>query len=167
MQFKENEIMKKRLGIIAIIIAATALVAVPIVYAAGPHMRGHGGHGGPGGDHFGFGMMAVLHHAKGELDLSEAQEEQIKTIFRETHEQNAALHSQMRDGLHDVLTVLLTDPNNVAGAQAVLDRQAAAERTMKQSMLTAASKALNVLTPEQRTKLAQLVGEHRARRAAR
>jgi Spy/CpxP family protein refolding chaperone len=165
MQMKEKRIMKKRLGIIAIVIAVSALAAVPILYAAGPHMRGHGGPGG--GDHFGFGMMAILHHAKGELDLSDAQTEQIKTIFRETHEQNAALHAQMRDGFHDVITVLLTDPNNISGAQALLDRQAATERAMKQSMLTAASKALNVLTPEQRTKLAQLVGEHRARHGQR
>jgi Spy/CpxP family protein refolding chaperone len=170
MQTKENQIMKKRLGILAIVIATTALVAVPILYAAGPHMRGHGGPGGAGhhGGHGGFGMLGMmLQHVKGELDLSAAQTEQIKTIFRETHEQNAQLHGQMRDGIHDIFTVLISDPNNIAGAQAVLDQQAATERQMKQAMLTATSKALNVLTPAQRTKLAQIVSEHHAKRAER
>jgi protein CpxP len=167
MQTKENQTMKKRLAILAIVIAATALAAVPILYAAGPHMRAHGGPGGHG-DHGGFGMLGMmLRHVKGELDLSDAQTEQIKTIFRETHEQNAQLHGQMRDGIHDVLTVLISDPNNIAGAQAVLDQQAATERQMKQAMLTATSKALNVLTPAQRTKLAQIVSEHHAKRAER
>lgn len=158
--------MKKRIGIIAIVIAATALVAVPFLYAAGPHMRGHGGPGGHG-DHFGLGMFGKLQHVKEKLDLSDAQADQIKAIFRETHEQNAAAREQMRGGIHAVATLLLTDPNNIAGAQALLDQQAAAERTMKQSMLVAASKVLNVLTAEQRTKLAQLVGERHARRGRR
>jgi Spy/CpxP family protein refolding chaperone len=115
----------------------------------------------------GLGMFGHLEHVKEELNLTDAQADQIKTIFRDTHEQNSALHDQMRGGLHDVFTLLLTDPNNVSGAQALIDQQAAAERTLKQNMLAAASKALNVLTAEQRTKLAQLVGEHQAQRRQR
>jgi Spy/CpxP family protein refolding chaperone len=136
--------MKKRLIIITLILAA--LAAVPFVYAApGMHGRG-GGHG--------LAFLAHLEHVKGELGLSDAQVDQIKDIARAAHEQNGQYREQIHGTLKQVATVLLTNPNDVAGAQAVLDQQAAAERQLKSNLLAAASKALNVLTPEQRTKLA-------------
>ena len=138
--------MKKRLIIITLIL--TALAAVPFVYAGpgGMHKRGGGGHG--------LAFLAHLEHVKGELDLSDAQVDQLKDIARATHEQNGQYREQIHGTLKQVATVLLTNPNDVAGAQAVLDQQAAAEKQLKSNLLAAASKALNVLTPEQRTKLA-------------
>ena len=142
--------MKKRLIIITLILAAVA--AVPFVYA-GPGGHGMRGMHGRGGGH-GLAFLAHLEHVKGELDLSDAQVGQIKDIAKATHEQNGQYREQIHGTLKQVATVLLTNPNDVAGAQAVLDQQAAAERQLKSNLLAAASKALNVLTPEQRTKLA-------------
>ena len=62
--------------------------------------------------------------------------------------------------MKSVMETLLADPNNVAAAQALLDKQEATEHTLKVNALNAAAKALNVLTPEQRTKLADHVREH-------
>lgn len=142
--------MKKRLIIITLILAAVA--AVPFVYA-GPG-GGHGFRGMHGGGGHGLGFLAHLGQIKGELDLSDAQVDQLKDIAKATREQNGQYRQQIHGTLKQVATVLLTNPNDVAGAQAVLDQQAAAEKALKSNLLAAASKALNVLTPEQRTKLA-------------
>ena len=147
--------MKKRLILITVIVAAVA--AVPFLYAGpgghGPRgMRGHGMHG--------MAFLGHLQHAKSELGLSDAQVEQLKTIFKETREQNEPFRDQMHSTIKGIATTLLTNPNDVAGAQAVLDNQAAAEKALKSNLIAAASKALNVLTPEQRTKLALHLAEH-------
>ncbi|HEY0144452.1 MAG TPA: Spy/CpxP family protein refolding chaperone [Thermoanaerobaculia bacterium] len=154
--------MKKRIGIITFIVAV-ALLVVALPLLAGPGMRGHGfGFGGHGGGH-GLQILRHLDHVREKLDLTDAQVDQLKAIARQTHEENGTYHQQLKGGLHDIVTTLLADPNNTAQAQAILDRQAAAENAMKKNILAATSEALNVLTAEQRTKLAQLIGEHRAR----
>jgi protein CpxP len=147
--------VKKRLIIITLILAAVA--AVPFVYA-GPGGHGARGMHGRGGGH-GLAFLAHLEHVKGELDLTDAQVGQIKDIAKAAHEQNGQYREQIHGTLKQVATVLLTNPNDVAGAQAVLDQQAAAEKQLKSNLLVAASKAMNVLTPEQRTKLALHLAE--------
>ena len=146
--------MKKRLILITVIVAAVA--AVPFVYAGpGGHGRGHGMRG-----MHGMAFLGHLQHAKSELGLSDAQVEQLKAIVKETREENAPFREQMHGTIKGIATTLLTNPNDVAGAQAVLDKQAAAEKLLKSNLIAAASKALNVLTPEQRTKLALHLAEH-------
>ena len=152
--------MKKRLILITLIVAAVA--AVPILYAAGPgaHGRGPRGHGMGHGLGHGMAFLAHLQHAKSELDLSDAQMDQLKAIVQETREQNGQYREQIHGTMKNIATTLLTNPNDIAGAQAVLDRQAATEKALKTNLLVAASKALNVLTPEQRTKLALHLADH-------
>ena len=147
--------VKKRLIIITLILAAVA--AVPLVYA-GPGGRGFRGMHGGGGGH-GLAFLAHLDHVKSELDLSDAQVAQLKDIAKATQEQNGQYREQIHGTLKQVATTLLTNPNDIAGAQAVLDQQAAADKALKSNLLAAASKALNVLTPEQRTKLALHLAE--------
>jgi hypothetical protein len=60
----------------------------------------------------------------------------------------------------------LANPNDVAVAQTQLDAQNVAEKAMKTNALTAASKALNVLTSGQRTKLAAILAKHQAEHQA-
>ena len=150
--------MRKRLILITVIVAAVAAVA--FLYAGPGHGRGHGrGHERGQGMH-GMAFLGHLAHAKSELDLSDAQMDQLKAIVKETREQNAQYRDQVHGTLKSVATTLLTNPNDVAGAQAILDQQASAEKALKSNLLVAASKALNVLTPEQRTKLALHLAEH-------
>jgi len=159
--------MKKRS---LIIIAAAALVAMTVVpFAYSQHMRhggpgGPGGHMGPGGGEFGAIMMlGHLEHAKEVLGLSDQQVTDIKAIFKDLHAQNSALHEQLRGSVKGVAEKLLANPNDVAGAQAELAKQEAAEHTLKINALNAASKALNVLTADQRAKLAEKLAEHASR----
>lgn len=155
--------MKKRLAILATILAVGALAAVPLVYAGGH--RGFGGHHGEG---FGAGMfLGHLQHIQEELDLSDAQMTQIKAIFTELHQQTEGNRDDLHGGLHEAMLTLVNNPNDLAAAQALLDRQAAAEKILRANMLSATSKALSVLTAEQRSKLAEIIkerGEHRRNR---
>ena len=157
--------MSKRTAILATILAVGALAAVPFVYA-GPG----GGHRGFGGHHEGFGagmFFGHLQHLQDELDLSDAQMDQIKAIFTEVHQQNEAYRDQLHGGLHAAALTLLNNPNDLAAAQAQLESQAAAEKAMKQNFLAATSKAINVLTAEQRSKLAEIIQERSERRERR
>ncbi len=155
--------MKKR----SLILATAALAILSIVPVAwAEHMRRGPGHRGPGG----LGaimMLGHLEHAKDVLGLSDQQVTDIKAIFKDLHEQNATLHEQLRAGTKAVAEKLIANPNDVAGAQAELAKQEAAEHAMKVNALNAASKALNVLTAEQRAKLGEKLAEHGAKRMRR
>jgi Spy/CpxP family protein refolding chaperone len=145
--------MSKRNTIIIAALAIVTLAGFPFVYAQ--HMRGmHAGmHGGPLGE-FGFGR---LERAKETLGLTDAQVDQLKAIVTELRTQNAPYRQQIHGTMVQVAQTLVKDPNNIAAAQALLDQQTAAEQTMKANTLAAASKALSVLTPDQRTKVADFI----------
>jgi Spy/CpxP family protein refolding chaperone len=146
--------MKKSTLTVAALLALVALIGVPFVYAAGHRMHGMAA---------GMGPLAHLQKAKEELGLSDQQVDQIKAIVKEAHTQNAALREQLHGGFQGVFDTLLKNPNDVAAAQALLDQQDQAERALKTNLLNAASKALNVLTPDQRVKLGEMVAQHRGR----
>jgi len=151
----------KRNAIIIGTLAVLLLAGVPFIYAQHQHgMHGgmHGMHGGPFAD-FGLGHLA---RAKEYLDLTDAQVDQLKAIGKELHEQNAPYRTQLHGGLMQVAQTLISNPNDVAAAQAKLDQQNAVEATLKANTLAAAAKALNVLTPDQRAK----VGDFLNKRAA-
>jgi filamentous hemagglutinin family protein len=153
--------MNKRVTIAVIAVVTLVAVAVPILYAqhsghAAGRMHGRGMGHGPGALH----MLGVLEHLKDELNLSEQQSSDIKAILAEVHEQNAASREQLHGKLKAVAQTLIANPNDVAGAQAILDQQDDTERALKTNMIKGASKALNVLTAEQRARLSTIVAEH-------
>jgi len=149
-----------------IVTAVIAVLAGAVLYA-GPgraHMRGGGHHGFAGGGFGEGGFFGHLHAIAGELDLTQAQKTQIHGIFMEARDENKQYREQLHGGFHAVAKTLIANPNDVSAAQALLDQQDVAERALKANMLRAASKALNVLTPEQRTELAQIIAERENRR---
>jgi Spy/CpxP family protein refolding chaperone len=153
---KETTPVKKR-NLVLIIVALIALAAVPFVYAQGFHHR-HGG-----GDGSGMSFFRHIDRAKQALNLSDAQVDQIKAIAEDLKTQNVPLRQQMRGGFQSVAQTLIANPNDVAAAQAQLDQQSAVERTIKLNTLNAASRALNVLTADQRAKIAQFLAQREAR----
>ena len=148
--------MTKRTLIILGIVALAAFAAVPFVYAQAGRMHHAGGFGG------GVPMFAHLGHLKSQLDLSDQQVDQLKAIVQDLHDQNAQYREQLHGGLKAVAQKLIDNPNDIAGAQALLDQQNQVENTLKSNALAAASKALNVLTADQRAKLGQIIQEHMA-----
>ena len=153
--------MKRKLILTTAVIAIAALATVPFVYA-GPG-RHAGGEGFGGGHGFGMGMFGHLGHIKAELDLSDQQVDQLKAIFAEVHEQNAQYREQLHGGMKGIAQTLLANPNDIAGAQALLDQQATAEAALKSNILQATSKALNVLNADQRAKLSAMLEKHSQR----
>ena len=151
--------MKKSSWIITAVVALLAIAAVPFLYA-GPGHRGQRGLDG-------FGPLARLERAQRVLGLSDQQVDEIKAIFKSVRDQNAQSRDQLRDGMGGVLNALLKDPNDIAGAQAIMDQQAQSERAMRSNLLNGVSKALNVLTPEQRDKLGQIVAQRHQQRLQR
>jgi len=147
--------MKTRTLIITIL-AVIVIAAVPFAYA-----QGHRGHAH--GDDFGGAMVGHLAHAKAALGLSDDQVEQIKAVGTALREQNKPYRQQLHGGFAAVAQALVNNPNDIAGAQALLDQQEQVERTMKSNALAAASKALNILTPDQRAKVGQFIADRQAR----
>jgi Spy/CpxP family protein refolding chaperone len=151
----------KKSWIVVLTMTVAVLVAIPFAHA-GMARRAHGHYGGGGmaGHHAGafFGHLRALHE---KLDLSEAQTEQIKQIAAEVHEQNANYVSAIHDDVQAVADVLIADPNAVDKAESLLKQNAEARRQVGENILRGVSRALKVLTPEQRDKLADLVAEHR------
>ena len=153
--------MTKRNVLISIaIVALIALAAVPFVYAQGMH-RHHAA--GMQGMH-GLMFFGGLQRAKAALDLSDAQVDQLKAIAQSVKEQNAPYREQLRGGFQQIAQTLLANPNDTAAAQALIDQQSNAERTMKMNTLAGISKALNVLTPDQRAKASQFLADRAQRR---
>jgi Spy/CpxP family protein refolding chaperone len=148
--------MRKQTSWITGLIIAVSIAAVPFAYAE--HARNAAAH-----DH-GFGFFGRLQHVRQQLDLTDAQVAQLKAIGAALKEQNAPLRTQIHTGLQGVATTLLANPNDVTAAQTLLDQQLAAEQSLKANTLAAASKALNVLTPDQRSKLADMIAKRWAAR---
>lgn len=152
--------MKKRALIATSVLTLAILVAAPFAFAQ-RRMRSHA-------EDFGSDLFhGRLEKAKRALGLSNAQAAQIETIVKDLRTQNAPYRQSMHSGRMAIAQTLLSNPNDVAAAQALVDQQSAAERSMKTNVLNAASRALNVLTPDQRARLATFVQTRLASHAAR
>ena len=154
--------MNKKHLTIATVVVALALVAAPFALAQRMHRGDHAMRGGPG-EMGGMAFLGHLQHAQKALGLSDQQVTDIKTIVKDLRTQNQAFRQAQHETMKQIATILLNDPNNVSAAQALIDKQSDTERQMKSNALLAASKALNVLTPEQRGKLQTFINEHHQR----
>ena len=151
--------MNKKYLTIAAVIAALVLIAAPFALA----QRMHGERHGMGGGEMGVMFLGHLQHAKQALGLSDQQVSDIETIFKDLRTQNQPYRESLHGNMQQIATILLNNPNDTAAAQALVDKQADAEKQMKTNAVMAASKALNVLTPDQRAKLQTFVNERHSR----
>jgi Spy/CpxP family protein refolding chaperone len=147
--------MRKRIAVVSTLAGLAALIAVPMLYAR-PEAHGDGGRG--------IAMFGRLARLQDKLDLSDQQVDQIKAVFEDLHTKNQPYREQVRGDRGDAARLLLRDPNDIAGAQSMLDQRIAAEKTMRANMLVATSKALKVLSAEQRAKLEDLMAQRAERR---
>jgi Spy/CpxP family protein refolding chaperone len=153
--------MKKRTLIFSA--AAILIVVLAVPFAVAQHMRSGRGHGCMGGS--GMMMFGHMRGAKAALGLSDQQAADIKKIFTDLRAQNEPYRAALRSGRQSIAQTLLANPNDLAAAQALIDKQTDAERQIKVNALNAASKALNVLTPDQRTKASAFLQQRMAKRA--
>jgi Spy/CpxP family protein refolding chaperone len=137
------------IGTGAVVAAAAETDAATSAAAPAPH-AGHW-------HHRGSMMVGALVHATKQLDLTAAQQQSIKTILsaaRAQHQANA--QASPLD-----LTVLANpgDPNYATAVQSA--KTLAANRIQLQSDLQ--TQIYNVLTPEQKTKLPQVLADMKAK----
>jgi periplasmic protein CpxP/Spy len=143
--------MTKRTAFYGVLVALVALAAASILYAQQGPMH-HGGHG--------FGIFGHLRALRSQLNLTDDQVAQLKAIGKDLRTQNEPFKTQLHSGFQSIVKTLVANPNDLATAQSLLDQQTTAENAIKANVLAAASKALNVLTPDQRAKLADIIAQH-------
>ena len=134
-------------------IGAAVLLGVAVLFAQGMH-----GHGGPMGD---FGHL--LNYYADALDLSSAQQDQIKAIWekekpavkplmQQMHQNHAAMEALQSSGTFDEAKTRALATQN---AQTMIELEVQHARIKSEMM--------QVLTADQKTKLAQLEAKHEAR----
>ena len=142
-------------------IAVVAMVAMIPVAAQGLQGRGGGGQGrgfgGPGGL---GGPMAILN----QLNLTDQQQEQIKTIHQERRQERPG--ADMRELQKQLQTAIFADTVDIATIEGLKTAIASAEAAMLSGRIDTEVKISQVLTPEQRAKARELfaTGPMRGRR---
>ena len=105
-------------------------------------------------------VLERLHQLRGELNLSDAQLAELRKIGIETREANSAYRASLRDNLGEAGLALLANPDDITGAEAILDRNAQAKQELRANVLEGVSDAIKVLDAEQKAKLASVL-KHR------
>jgi len=139
---------------------AAALALGGVAAHAQPDPGHH--HGGPamGGGFFVGGHMLDV------VNATDAQRSQIEAIFKAAR-QDLAGQREAGMKLHEQLASLYTATNIDAAAIEAVRQQISAQHEVASKRLSQASiEAARVLTPEQRTKLAEVAKRHQARAAA-
>jgi periplasmic protein CpxP/Spy len=138
-----------RLNLVSAVLAAVLLAGTAI--AQGPH--------GPSGDFFGpmLGNMTDI------LDLTDAQQAQVKQIHENAKPTMKPLMEQEHQ-THQALMQLITSGNfNEAAAKKILDQESQVHEQLALQHAQLAAQAYQILTPEQKTKLAQVMARHQQR----
>jgi protein CpxP len=140
-------------GIVALIIGATIFAV-----GQGDAVLAHFQHRGGGSPHS-FGPEMVDHIAR-ELNLTEAQKAQIKTLMEAAHATLAPLQ-QKKDDLHKQLELATANGQfDEAQVRSLANQQGQlmAETIVEHERMK--SKAYSLLTPEQRTKANEMLRHH-------
>lgn len=137
--------MKKSLMIAGIVTLVAVMAAAPLALA---HQRARG-------EHEMSPLMALekLRQLGDELDLSDSQLAELRKIRKETREANSAYRASLRENFTEAGLVLLANPDDVAGAEAILDRNEQSKKELRANVLEGVSDAIKVLDAEQRAKL--------------
>jgi Spy/CpxP family protein refolding chaperone len=155
--------MRRTATAVMVFVLGLALVAGG-AFAQGPG-RGRGPGGGMGG--FGEGGFGAGHGMFGPmmataLGLTDAQKEQIKSIFESTRTANESTREQMK-AIHEQAQAAVKAGKSDAELQSLASSAAPLMTQLHASHLIAAKKAYQVLTPEQREKLESLRAQGRER----
>lgn len=146
---------------------AVAFVAALLmsVAALGQH-GGPGGHRGPGGPgmHGGHGGDLLGHFAR-ELNLTDAQQAQVKQLVDAFHESKKGLHEQlMKTGPGGPFEGLKDGAFDEAAVRAAAQARANLHVEMEVGHARLMSQIYALLTPEQKAKVAELRQRHQQKR---
>jgi protein CpxP len=136
-------------------IAALAVVLVAGIAIAQPHGGSRGG-----GDFFGGPMLGFFADY---LDLSDAQQAQIKQIIAKEKPALEPLFKQEMLGREQMMQLIESGNFDEAKAQAIANQGAQAHAQLEVQHARIASEAYQVLTADQKTKLAQFMTKREQR----
>ncbi len=143
--------MKTKLLVVASVMALLLCGAVMVAYAQGPGPEGKAFMGGPGHGPGGMGFLAR------ELDLTDAQRAQVKTIMQANRTTMKSVHVQLEQNRAALLAATANGAYDAAKIQALAGQKAQLEAAM-----TVNHEALmhqiytQVLTADQQAKAEQL-----------
>jgi protein CpxP len=132
-------------------IGAAVLLGVAALFAHGMH-----GHGGP----MGFNFDRMLHFYTEKLDLSSAQQDQLKAIWAKEKPTIQPLMQQMHQNHAAMKALENTGTFDEAKTRAVATQNAPTMIELQVQHARIKSEMMQVLTADQKTKLQQLEAEH-------
>jgi protein CpxP len=136
-------------------IAALAIVLVTGIAIAQPHGGPHGG-----GDFFGGGMLGFFIDY---LDLTDAQQTQIKQIVAKEKPAMEPLFKQEMQTHEQMMQLIQSGTFDEAKAQAIATQGAQVHSQLMVQHARIANEAYQVLTADQKTKLAQYITKREQR----
>ena len=143
--------MKTKLMVVVSIMALLLCGAAMVAYAQGPGPEGTGGHHGWGGPGHGMGFMAR------ELNLTDAQKEQVKSIMKANHANMKTVMQQMEQNRQSLLAATANGAFDAAKIQALANQQAQLRAAMIVQHETLQHQIYTqVLTTEQQAKAEQI-----------
>ena len=143
----------KYFKIAAVVLALTVVAGIAVSQTVRrAHMRGDGMFGGP--------MLGYYVH---KLDLTDAQQAQVKAIMAKEKPALQPLMQQVAQGHSQLRDLVMSGTFDEAKA-----RELASQQTQTMTELTVqhariASEMVQILTPDQKTKLAALINQHEQR----
>src|ERR1035441_3026710 len=132
-------------------IGAAVLLGVAALFAQGMH-----GHGGP----MGFNFDRMLHFYTEKLDLSTTQQEQLKAVWEKEKPTLQPFMQQMHQNHAAMKALETTSTFDEAKTRAVATQNAQTMIELQVQHARIKSEMMQVLTPDQRTKLTQLEASH-------
>jgi len=136
-------------------IAALAIVLVTGIAIAQPHGGPHGG-----GDFFGGGMLGFFTDY---LDLTDAQQAQIKQIVAKEKPTLRPLFAQEMQSHEQMMQLIQSGTFDQSKAQAIATQEAQVHTQLEVEHARIANEAYQVLTADQKTKLAQYITKKQQR----
>jgi protein CpxP len=128
--------------------------AAVLLVAAAAIAQGRHGYGGPGGD---------FHHMLKQLDLTADQHTQVKAIFEKEKPALQPLMQQMRQN-HTAMSALeASGPFDEAKTRALATQNSQTMVELQVEHARIKSEIMQILTPDQKAKLAQIEANHAAR----
>lgn len=151
---------------ITVTILAIALVAIGAIFVIGQttteksvdgksRMGKHGKHGKRDGKRGGMRGNGFGKMFKG-LDLTDAQKTQIKEIQKASHDANKSLHDQMRQNQQQLRQLSESGTFDEAAVTTLANQQGQLHAQMIVARQKTMTQMFNILTPEQKTKFAEL-----------
>jgi Spy/CpxP family protein refolding chaperone len=139
--------------ILAVMLALAVLAAIGVSQTVRhAHMRGDGIFDG-----------RMLHYFARKLDLTDAQQAQVKGIMAKEKPTIRPLMLQMAQSHQQLRQLVMNGPFDEAKVRELASQQAQNTTELTVQRARIASELIQVLTPEQKTKLTELINQHEQR----